>query len=128
MFLGTIANYTTVANTAIPFTTVINSNDKVINNDGVLSVTRGGYFNIDSALTVTNTTDADVGISVYADGTKRTGSAQSVSIPAGDDVNVAIIDAIKVILQQQQSYATISIVPDTAGAVVNGTLRVEYVC
>lgn len=134
MFFGEIDNYLIPAgeaNTPIPIRTVANTNDKIVNNRGTLSFLRSGNYNVDASISVSATETQDVNVSIYADdGVRRTVVA---TIPAPADAggtgsaNVALIDAIKVILTRYFSVANIYIAVDQSDVTVSGYIRVEYV-
>lgn len=125
MFLGRVTNWTSVVGTAIPFATVKNTNNKITNNNGVLSLNTRGIWDIDASIVLTGVA-ADVIVSVYADGIE-TGSYAQATVTATDFVTVPIVDAVTTALTQYPDAANISLKVDTAGATVSGTLKVEYV-
>lgn len=122
MFLGRVTDYTTIANTAVNFTTVKNSNGKITNNSGVLSFRKPGYYMLDVDLSVTGVT-GDITATIFADGV-ATPTTATVSLTAATDyANLSITDAITVAFSQFSDVATISVVIDTPGVVVDGTIR-----
>lgn len=125
MFLGRVTNWTSVVGTDIPFTTVRNTNTKILNNNGTLNVRKQGIWNIDASLTLTGVA-SDVIVSIYADGVE-TGSYAETTLTASSFENVSIVDAIRTVLVNAPDTATISLRVDTAGVTVSGTIRVEYV-
>lgn len=123
MFLGRIADYTTVANVAIPFPTVINSNGRTTNNAGVVSIRKPGYYMVDADLTVTGVA-GDIVATLYIDGVATPITATTTLTAATDFANLSISDAVRVAFSQFPDVATISIVIDTAGVIVDGSFRV----
>lgn len=123
MFLGRINNYVTVANTAIPFVTDINSNAKTSNSVGVVSIRRPGYYLVDTDLTISGVA-GDIVATIYADGVATDATATASLGAATDFANLSITDAVRVAIAQFPDVATISVVLDTAGVTVNGSLRV----
>ena len=134
MFLGQINNYlvpTGEANTVIPIRTVSNTNDKVVNNRGVISFLKNGHYNVDATISVSAATAQNVNVSIFTDdGVRVSVPATIPEPPTGEDVgvaNVSLVDAIKVILTKYFSVATIYIAVDQSDVTVNGYVRVEYV-
>ena len=134
MFLGKITDYlvpTGQANTPIPIRTVENTNDKIVNNQGVISFMKNGHFNVDASISVTAAEAQNVTVSIYADdGVRRSLVATIPESPSETDLgtaNVALVDAIKVILTKYFTIANIYIAVDQSDVTVNGYIRVEYV-
>lgn len=123
MFLGRIADYTTVAGVAVPFASVINSNARTINNAGVVSIRKPGYYIVDADLTVTGVA-GDIVATIYVDGVATPVTATASLTAATDFANLSISDAVRVAFSQFPDVATISVVIDTAGVVVDGSFRV----
>lgn len=125
MFLGRVNNYTSVANQPIPFATVLNTNDKIANNLGVISLRKGGIWNVDASITVTGVV-GDIVATLYADGV-ATNAAQTASLGATTDfATIPLSEAVRTVLASYPDVANISIGLGTAGLTVNGSLRVEY--
>lgn len=134
MFFGEIDNYlipSGEANTPIPIKTIANTNEKVVNNRGTLSFLRSGNYNVDATISVSAAETQDVTVSIYADDGVRRSVIATIPAPAdagGDgSANVALIDAIKVILTRYNSVAQIYIAVDQSDVTVNGYVRIEYV-
>ena len=134
MFLGQINNYLVPAgeaNTVIPIRTISNTNDKVVNNRGTISFLKSGNYNVDASISVSAADTQNVTVSIYADdGERRSLVATIPAPPAGEDVgvaNVALVDAIKVVLTKYFSVANIYIAVDQSDVTVNGYIRVGYV-
>lgn len=123
MFLGRVNDYVTVANTAIPFVTAINSNARTSNSVGNVSIRRPGYYLVDADLTITGVA-GDVVATIFADGVATQATATATLTAATDFANLSITDAVRVAIAQFPDVATISVVLDTAGVVVDGSLRV----
>lgn len=126
MFLGRVTNWTSVVGQDIPFQTVLNTNNKISNSNGTISLKRAGYWNVDGSLELTGVTGAVI-VSVYADGVETGAYAASNLTTASSIRNVGIVDAVRTILTNVPENATISLRVDTAGVNVEGTLRIEYV-
>lgn len=134
MFLGQIQNYLVPsgeANTVIPIRTVSNTNDKVVNNRGVISFLKNGHYNVDATISVSAATAQNVNVSIFTDdGVRVSVPATIPEPPTGEDVgvaNVSLVDAIKVILTKYFNVANIYIAVDQSDVTVNGYVRVEYV-
>lgn len=134
MFLGEINNYLVpngMANTVIPIKTSTNTNDKIVNNKGVLSFLDNGNYNIDATISVSAATTQNVNVSIFTDDGVRTSVPATIPAPpAGEDVgiaNVSLVDAIKVILTKYVSVANIYIGVDQSDVTVDGHIRVEYI-
>lgn len=126
MFTGYVNSWTSVLGTDIPFTTVINSNNKVTNNNGTLSLNKQGYYNVDATLVLSGT--GQVIVSMYADGQEVTSTYAETTLSTDVPIaTVSITDAVKCVLATYPNVGTISLRVDTAGVVVNGKIRVEYV-
>lgn len=123
MFLGRVNDYVTVANTAISFVTVINSNARTSNSVGNVSIRRPGYYLVDADLTVTGVA-GDIVATIFADGVATQATATASLTAATDFANLSISDAVRVAIAQFPDVATISVVIDTAGVTVDGSLRV----
>lgn len=133
MFYGRINDYlvpTGMAGTVIPIKTVSNTNDRLVNNKGVISFLKSGNYNVDASISVASDTAQNVTVSIYADDGVRT--SQVATIPTGPDdepgvANASLVDAIKVILTKYFSVANIYIGVDQSDVTVSGHIRIEYV-
>ena len=126
MFLGRINDFvTTSANQIIPFITKINSNKNTSNSAGVISLRKAGYYNLDANLYISGVAGV-VTATVYADGVPTDNVASATTAVAGV-ASLSLTDVIRAAISQFPDVATISIVLDTAGVSVDGTVRVEYV-
>lgn len=134
MFLGQINNYLVPAgeaNTVIPIRTISNTNDKVVNRQGVISFLKSGNFDVDATISVSAAESQNVTVSIFTDdGERRSVVATIPAPPTGEDVgvaNVSLVDAIKVILTKYYNVANIYIGVDQSAVTVNGYVRIEYV-
>lgn len=133
MFLGQINNYLVPdgqANTLIPIRTVSNTNDKVINNKGLISFLKNGYYNVDASISVSAADTQNVTVSIYTDDGVRTSAVATIPMAPDDEpgvANVKLVDAIKVILTKYFSIANIYIAVDQSNVTVDGYIRIEYV-
>lgn len=134
MFLGQINNYLVPsgeANTVIPIRTVSNTNDKVINKRGIISFLQNGNFDVDATISVSAAESQNVNVSIFTDdGIRKSVLATIPAAPDGEDVgvaNVALVDAIKVVLTKYFNIANIYIGVDQSDVTVNGYIRIEYV-
>lgn len=125
MYLGRVTGWTSVVGQYIPFQTVKNTNSKITNSNGLLSLRTGGLWDIDAALTLSGVA-GNVVVSVLADGV-ATGATVTVTTTAAGFVTVPIVDAIRTVLAQYPNVANVGLQIDTAGVTVSGTLRVENV-
>lgn len=125
MFLGRVTGWTSVVDQYIPFQTVKNTNSKITNSNGLLSLRTGGLWDIDAALTLSGVA-GNVVVSVLADGV-ATGATVTATTTAAGFVTVPIVDAIRTVLAQYPNVANVGLQIDTAGVTVSGTLRVENV-
>lgn len=133
MFLGEINNYLIPAgeaNTAIPIRTIVNTNDNIVNNRGVISFMKSGNYNVDATISVSAADTQNATVSIFADdGIRKSVIATIPAAPDGEDVgaaNVALVDAIKIILTRYYSIANIYIGVDQSGVTVNGYIRIEH--
>lgn len=134
MFLGQINNYLVPsgeANTAIPVRTISNTNEKVVNRQGVIYFLQNGNFDVDATISVSATATQNVTVSIYTDdGIRESVVATIPAPPDGETVgvaNVSLVDAIKVILTRYRSLANIYIAVDQSDVTVDGYIRIEYV-
>lgn len=125
MFLGRVTNWVSVVGQNIPFQTVKNTNSKITNSNGLLSLRTGGLWDIDAAITLSGVA-GNVTVSVLADGVVTGATARATTTAAGF-VTVPITDAVRTVLAQYPNAADIGLRVDTAGVTVNGTLRIENV-
>ena len=125
MFLGRVTGWTSVVGQYIPFKTVKNTNSKITNSNGLLSLRTGGLWDIDAALTLSGVA-GNVVVSVLADGV-ATGATVTATTTVAGFVTVPIVDAIRTVLAQYPNVANVGLQIDTAGVTVSGTLRVENV-
>ncbi len=125
MFLGRVTNWTSVVGADVPFTTVINTNNKIVNRQGAIDLKRPAVWDIDATLVLTGVAD-DVIVSVWADGVE-TGAYAEATVTATTFTTVSLIDAVRTVLAQSPDVATISVRVDTAGVTVSGSIRVAYV-
>lgn len=133
MFLGQINNYLVPsgeANTVIPIRTITNTNEKLVNRQGIISFLQSGNFNVDATISVSAATPQNVNVSIFTDdGVRRSVLATIPAVPNGETVgvaNVSLVDAIKVVLTKYYNVATIYIGVDQSDVTVNGYIRIEY--
>lgn len=134
MFYGEINNYlvpTGEANTIIPIRTVANTNDKIVNNRGTISFLKSGNYNVDASISVGAEDTQNVTVSIFTDDGVRRSVVATIPVPPDGETlgvaNVALIDAIKVVLTKYFSVANIYIGVDQSDVTVNGYVRIEYV-
>lgn len=134
MFLGQINNYLVpsgMANTVIPIRTIRNTNDKLVNKQGVVSFLKNGNFDVDATISVSAATTQNVNVSIFTDdGIRISVPATIPEPPTGEDVgiaNVSLVDAINVVLTKYVDVARIYIGVDQSDVTVNGFIRIEYV-
>lgn len=125
MFLGRVTGWTSVVGQYIPFQTVKNTNSKITNSNGLLSLRTGGLWDIDAALTLSGVA-GDVVVSVLADGV-ATGTTVTATTTVAGFVTVPVVDAIRTVLAQYPNVANVGLQIDTSGVTVSGNLRVENV-
>lgn len=132
MFLGQINNYLVpsgMANTLIPIRTLSNTNDNIVNRQGLVKFLKNGKYNIDASISVSSDTPQNVTVSIFTDdGVRRSVVA---TIPTGPDdepgvANVSLVDAIDVILTRYFNVANIYIGVDQSDVTVDGYIRIEY--
>lgn len=133
MFLGQIQDYLVPsgeANTLIPIRTIVNTNDNIINRQGTISFLKNGNYNVDASISVSAEDEQNVTVSIFADdGVRRSVVATIPAVPTGETVgvaNVALIDAIKVVLTKYFNVASIYIGVDQSDVTVNGYIRIEH--
>lgn len=126
MFKGTIANGTSVANADIPFVTALNTNDRTSNNNGVISLHKAGYYNVDATLTVAGVS-GNIVATLYADGVATDTQVADTLDDTSDIATLSLTDAIRVVQAQYPNVGNISIRLNTAGLSVSGRIIVEYV-
>lgn len=127
MFLGRINNTPTVADVNIPIAVEFNTNSKIGYNGTTdeIVLRKPGLYNVDGAITATGVA-GDVDIDIIADGAiRRTFTA---TLAAADDfVTIPIIDALRVVYDEFQNVADLSLQTSLAGLTLTGVIRVEYV-
>lgn len=127
MFLGNVTNYTNVVGTDIPFTTELNTNTKVRNSAGEISLLDRGLWDIDASIILTGVA-GDITVQLFVDGVaKPTTIAVATLDAAADFATVPITDTVRTIFASYPDVANISLRVDTAGVIVSGKIRVEYV-
>lgn len=125
MFVGTIENVTSVANTNIPIITELSTNRKVVNANGVLEIRKPGIYKLDGYLQVLGAT-GDVDINILHDGVPA--RELTVTLASATDVKlIPLVDAFRCIKAQYPNVGTISIQTDTAGLTIDGLVSVEYI-
>lgn len=134
MFVGQIDNYlvpTGMANTVIPIRTLVNTNDKLVNKQGIISFLKDGNYNVDATISVSAADSQNVNVSIFTDdGIRKSVLATIPAAPTGEDTgtaNVSLVDEIKVVLTKYFNVANIYIAVDQSDVTVNGYVRVEYV-
>lgn len=134
MFLGNINDYLVpvgMANTVIPIRTITNTNDKIVNNKGVVSFLTNGKYNVDATISVSAEDTQNVNVIIFTDDGERTSVPATIpAAPDGETVgiaNVSLVDAINVVLTRYFNVANIYIGVDQSGVIVNGYIRIEYV-
>ena len=134
MFLGQITNYLVPsgeANTVIPIRTLMNTNDKLVNNKGTISFLKNGKYDLDATISVSATESQNVNVSIFTDdGVRESVPATIPAPPTGEEVgvaNVSLVDAINVILTKYYNVAQIYIGVDQSAVTVDGYVRIEYV-
>lgn len=127
MFLGRINTTPTVADTNIPILVEFNTNSKIGYNGTTdeIVLRKMGLYNVDGAITATGAA-GDVEINLLADGVVR--RTFTATLAAADDfVTIPVVDAIRVIYDEFQNVADLSLQTSLAGLTLTGTVRVEYV-
>lgn len=127
MFVGTIENVTSVANTNIPIRTELSTNRKVVNNttSNIIEIRKPGIYKVDGYLQLLGI-QGDVDINILHDGnpvrelTITLASATTVEIVPLDDV-------FRCISAQYPNVGNISLQTDTAGLTIDGLVSVEYI-
>lgn len=127
MFVGTIENVTSVANTNIPIRTELSTNRKVVNDTtaNVLEIRRPGIYKVDGYLQILGVT-GDVDINILHDSAPARELTVSLA-SATDVVLVPLSDAFRCISAQFPSVGNISIQTDTAGLTIDGLVSVEQI-
>lgn len=127
MFVGTIENYTSVANTNIPIRTELSTNRKVVNDTtaNVLEIRRPGIYKVDGYIQLLGAT-GDVDINILHDGALA--RELTVTLASATDVKIVpLVDAFRCINAQYPNVGNISIQTDTAGLTIDGLVSVEYI-
>ena len=134
MFIGRINNYFVpdgMANTVIPIRTIRNTNDRIVNKQGVISFLQGGKYNVDASISIAAADTQNVTVSIYADDGERTSLVGTIPAAPSDDepgvVNISLVDVIEVVLTRYFSVANIYITVDQSAVTVDGYIRIEYV-
>lgn len=133
MFLGQINNYLVpsgMANTLIPIRTLSNTNDNIVNRQGMIKFLKNGYYNVDASISVSAADTQNVSVNIVADdGVRRSVVATIPAAPRDEPgvANVSLIDAIKVVLTKYFNVASIYITVDQSDVTVDGYIRIEYV-
>lgn len=127
MFVGTIENVTSVANTNIPITTELSTNRKVVNDTAtnVLEIRRAGIYKVDGYLQILGAT-GDVDINILHDGQP----ARELTVTLASATTVVLVpldDAFRCLNAQYPNVGNISIQTDTAGLTIDGLVSVEYI-
>ena len=127
MFVGTIENVTSVANTNIPIRTELSTNRKVVNDTtaNVLEIRKPGIYKIDGYLQLIGVA-GDVDINILHDGLP----ARELTVTLASATTVVLVpldDAFRCITAQYPSAGNVSIQLDTAGVTVDGLVSVEYI-
>lgn len=133
MFLGQINNYLVpsgMANTLIPIRTLSNTNDNIVNRQGMIKFLKNGYYNVDASISVSAADTQNVSVNIVADDGVRRSVVATIPAAPGDELGVAnasLIDAIKVVLTKYFNVASIYITVDQSDVTVDGYIRIEYV-
>lgn len=133
MFLGQINNYLVpsgMANTLIPIRTLSNTNDNIVNRQGMIKFLKNGYYNVDASISVSAADTQNVSVNIVADDGVRRSVVATIPAAPGDEpgvANVSLIDAIKVVLTKYFNVASIYITVDQSDVTVDGYIRIEYV-
>lgn len=133
MFLGQINNYLVpsgMANTLIPIRTLSNTNDNIVNRQGMIKFLKNGYYNVDASISVSAADTQNVSVNIVADDGVRKSVVATIPAAPGDEpgvANVSLIDAIKVVLTKYFNVASIYITVDQSDVTVDGYIRIEYV-
>lgn len=127
MFVGTIENVTSVANTNIPIRTELSTNRKVVNDtvSNVLEIRKPGIYKVDGYLQLIGVT-GDVDINILHDNVPV--RELTVTLASATDVKIVpLVDAFRCISAQYPSVGSISIQTDTAGVTIDGLVSVEFI-
>lgn len=129
MFKGKIENATAVvANTNIPFTVALNTNestqyDTAINN---VTIQRNGFYQATASLVVTGVAAGNITAQLYANGVaipEATAGATSTAVT--DLITLPLTDVVKVIGNNVGQFANLSIRLSAAATVNSGNFIVE---
>lgn len=126
MFKGTF-NGTSVANTNIAITQVLNTNQNTDYNatTNVIEIKAPGYYDISVMAQVTATTTGDLTFNVLGNGSILTEMSNKQTIASGDDYTFTSVNTIRVI-PSASGVANVSIQFDTAAETINhGLIVVE---
>lgn len=127
MFVGTIENVTSVANTNIPIRTELSTNRKVVNDtvSNVLEIRKPGIYKVDGYLQLIGVT-GDVDINILHDNVPV--RELTVTLASATDVKIVpLVDAFRCISAQYPNVGNISIQTDTAGVTIDGLVSVEFI-
>lgn len=132
MFLGQINNYLVpsgMANTLIPIRTIENTNDNIVNRQGMIKFLKNGKYNIDATISVSAADTQNVTVSIFTDDGVRRSVVATIPAAPGDEpgvANVSLVDAIDVILTRYFNVANIYIGVDQSDVTVDGYIRIEH--
>lgn len=127
MFVGTIENVTSVANTNIPIRTELSTNRKVVNDTvaNTLEIRKPGIYTLNGYVQLIGVA-GDVDINILHDGLPV--RELTVTLASATDVKIVpLIDAFRCTSAQYPSVGNISIQTDTAGVTIDGLVSVEYI-
>ena len=129
MFKG---NFTTgsevTANTNIPITQIWNTNNKIsLSTDNTIQLKANGLYIANANLVVTNVAVGNVTAQIYADGVAVNGAIASATSGATTDlITLPLQDALRVVLDNTNSFANISVQCNVAVTPTSGNILVWY--
>lgn len=127
MLLIDLTAGTTAANTAIPFTESINTNNNLnISNSNIL-VLIPGIYEVSGNATVTSTSADDYGLGIYANDELQGIESVNLATGASETTTIPVYGVINIKETPVLGYATINFMPVGAPTIVGGTISVKKI-
>lgn len=129
MYKGIIdSDITVAANTAIPFRTVINSNENTtpVENSNAVAINNTGYYNISVMMSVTDIATTNVSMSLNANGRELAVTSTDITASTGIAA-LHINDVERVVLAPTSEKVKLTVSINGAGTVSEAILIIEKV-
>lgn len=114
------------ANTNLPLTLNVNTNNKTMLGANAIRLLDGGLWDVKGNVSFTATTTGDVTLSLLADGVVVSGAIATITVATGDEYALTINDVVRTV-PAFGGDVQLALQFDQAVTITGGDMIVEYV-